>query len=72
MTMALAIGYDWLYGYLTPSSRKAIETAIIEKGIKPSYVEEYNWFLDAGHNWNQVCNAGMTYGTSTATWLLRR
>ena len=67
MTMALAIGYDWLYGYLTPSSRKAIETAIIEKGIKPSYVEEYNWFLDAGHNWNQVCNAGMTYG-ALAIW----
>ena len=71
MTMALAIGYDWLYAYLTPQSRKTIETAIIEKGIKPSYVEDYNWFLEAGHNWNQVCNAGMTYG-SLAIWDIDR
>ncbi|MEX2569024.1 MAG: heparinase II/III family protein, partial [Cyclobacteriaceae bacterium] len=30
--------------------------------LEPSYNEEYNWFLDATHNWNQVCNAGMIYG----------
>jgi Heparinase II/III-like protein. len=62
MSMALAIGYDWLFDKLSESSRKKIREAIIEKGIKPSYNSEYNGFLNVDHNWNQVCNAGITYG----------
>ncbi len=62
MTMALAIGYDWLFDELSEESKVRIRTAIVEKGIKPSYNDAYNWFLTAEHNWNQVCNAGMTYG----------
>ncbi len=62
MTMGLAIGYDWLYDKLSESSREKISSAIIFKGLNPSYDSEYNWFLTATHNWNQVCNAGMTYG----------
>ena len=62
MSMALAIGYDWLFDKLSESSRKKIREAIIEKGLKPSYNSEYNGFLNAEHNWNQVCNAGITYG----------
>lgn len=62
MTMAVAIGYDWLYDRLPESSKEIIREAIVKKGIEPSYNEEYNWFLSATHNWNQVCNAGMTYG----------
>ncbi|MBR1576106.1 MAG: heparinase II/III family protein [Bacteroidales bacterium] len=62
MTMALAIGYDWLYDKLPPASREAIRTAIIEKGLKASLDEKDAWFLRAEHNWNQVCNGGMLYG----------
>lgn len=62
MTMALAIGYDWLFEELPETSRQIIREAIVKKGLEPSYNEEYNWFLQAEHNWNQVCNAGMTYG----------
>lgn len=62
MTLGVSIGYDWLYNNLSVESRKAISTAIIEKGIAPSTDSKYNWFLDAKHNWNQVCNAGMLYG----------
>ena len=62
MTMGLAIGYDWLYDKLSESSREKISSAIVFKGLNPSYNSEYNWFLTATHNWNQVCNAGMTYG----------
>jgi hypothetical protein len=36
MTMAVAIGYDWMYDYLSASSRSIIKEAIIEKGLKPS------------------------------------
>lgn len=62
MTMAVAIGYDWLYDALPAASRSTIREAIIQKGINPSYDKKYNWFLNAEHNWNQVCNAGMTFG----------
>ena len=62
MTMALAIGYDWLYHELSPESREIISEAILKKGIEPSFNPDYNGFLNAVHNWNQVCNAGMTYG----------
>jgi len=63
MTMAVAIGYDWTYAYLSPSSRNIISEAIITHGIKPSMVENNNnWWLKSNSNWNQVCNAGMMYG----------
>lgn len=62
MTMALAIGYDWMYEELSSDSRKSIRNAIIKHGIEPSYNDDYNAFLKATHNWNQVCNAGMVFG----------
>ncbi len=62
MTMAMAIGYDWLFDQLSDDSKMKIRTAIIEKGINPSFDDKYNGFLKAHHNWNQVCNAGMTFG----------
>lgn len=62
MTMAVAIGYDWLHGDLQKSSLPIIQEAILKKGIEPSLDAKYNSWLKASHNWNQVCNAGMTYG----------
>lgn len=62
MTMAAAIGYDWLYNDLSPNSKAIIKAAILKKGIEPSLDSKYNSWLKAEHNWNQVCNAGMTYG----------
>jgi hypothetical protein len=62
MTMAVAIGYDWLHAKLSVSSREIIKKAILSKGIDPSFSDQYNGWLRATHNWNQVCNAGMTYG----------
>lgn len=67
MTMAMAIGYDWLYPQLGAQSKSIIEQAIIEKGLTPSLESRYNWFVDAIHNWNQVCHAGMAYG-ALAVW----
>ena len=62
MSMAMAIGYDWLYNYLSPASREVIKKAIIDKGITPSLVDENNYWLKSTNNWNQVCNAGITFG----------
>ncbi|WP_439559648.1 heparinase II/III domain-containing protein [Dyadobacter sp.] len=62
MTMAVAIGYDWLYDGLSEESRGKIREAIVKKGIEPSMEKRYSNFLNAEHNWNQVCNAGITFG----------
>lgn len=62
MTMAVSIGYDWLYPALSDKSKQIIREAIISKGLKPSFDSKYNNWLKVVNNWNQVCNAGMTYG----------
>jgi hypothetical protein len=62
MTMAAAIGYDWLYYDLSPDSRNIIKNAIVEKGLKPSLLTANNSWAKGTNNWNQVCNAGMAYG----------
>ena len=62
MTMAMAIGYDWLYRYLPVHSRSIIGTAIYEKGLLATENERNTSFLKAKNIWNPVCNAGMIYG----------
>jgi hypothetical protein len=62
MTMGVAIGYDWTYNYLSPSSRDIISKAIISHGILPSMDSKYNSWLAGKNNWNQVCNAGILFG----------
>ncbi len=64
MTTALAIGYDWLFDFLSPADRATIRTAIVQKGLEPGlrvYRKGTGW-AKARHNWNQVCNGGMTVG----------
>jgi len=65
LTMAVAIGYDWLYGDLPVSSREVLRDAIIHKGILTSYDTSYHAYrkwLSVTNNWNQVCNTGISYG----------
>ena len=62
MTMAVAIGYDWLHDKLTPASHQIIRNAIISKGLDPSFNRSDAWFLNSNNNWNQVCNASMAFG----------
>jgi len=61
MTLAMAIGYDWLYSYLSISSRTTIASAIKSKGIEKS--TNQSW-LTSDNNWNQVCNAGISAGVA--------
>jgi hypothetical protein len=67
MTLAFAIGYDWLYGSLTDEERRIIREAIIKKGLEPAkeaYEGEkpWRWWVTCDHNWNQVCNGGVALG----------
>jgi hypothetical protein len=60
MVTALAIGYDWLYDWLSPESRKTIEEAIITKGLRTAGTKR--WWSKTHNNWNQVCNSGLVMG----------
>ncbi|TWU37731.1 Heparin and heparin-sulfate lyase precursor [Novipirellula aureliae] len=62
MTLALAIGYDWLYDELSPESRQLISSAIVEKGVELPWTTEHNGWVRASNNWGQVCHAGMVAG----------
>ena len=62
MTMALAIGYDWIGAKLPKESREKIKDAIVEKGLKPSLKKENAGVFRAATNWNSVCNAGILFG----------
>jgi hypothetical protein len=67
MSFAFAIGYDWLYAQLTPEERRTIKQALLEKGLvfaSSAYApggptNKQLWFVNAQHNWNQVCNGGL-------------
>lgn len=61
MTMAVAIGYDWLFDELSGQEKQILRKALVEKAITPSFNPSYNWFLNSSINWNQVCNAGLLY-----------
>ena len=61
MTLALAVGYDWLYETLDEARRVKIRDAILEKGLRPSF-RGRQWWVTGKNNWNQVCHAGMVAG----------
>ncbi len=60
MTLAVSIGYDWLYAVLSPEDRKIIEEAILAKGLQAG--QKTTGWVGARNNWGQVCHAGMMAG----------
>lgn len=67
MTAALAVGYDWLYDFLSDESRTKIADAIITKGLLGAENDKQMWFYRSSNNWNQVCNGGLVMG-ALAVW----
>lgn len=65
--MALAIGYDWLYSYMSAEQRTTVARAIKKHAFDTSNNDEYAWFYSSFHNWNQVCNAGLVF-CAIALW----
>ena len=60
MTLAMAVGYDWLYNDLDETTRKTVADAILEKGLRTSL--KHTGWVKASNNWGQVCHAGMLAG----------
>jgi hypothetical protein len=66
MTHAVAIGYDWLFNYLSEQDRIKLRQAIVEKGLREGLAAHSRssfWTKpERANNWNQVCNASLTIG----------
>jgi len=61
MAHAFAIGYDWLYREWSDEQRRVLREAMVQKAILPALkvYRERQWWSQARHNWNQVCNGGI-------------
>ncbi len=64
----VALGYDWLYDYLSEERREIIRNALIEKGMQTGLdvyegkIKEPNltvFWITNGYNWNATCNGGL-------------
>jgi hypothetical protein len=58
MSLAVALALDWTAGALPQSTIDLATTALIEKGIQPSFDRKHSW-INGTNNWNQVCHGGM-------------
>ncbi len=67
MSLAVAVGYDWLYASLSPGDRETIRAALDQKALSfaaAAYTpgperDPRLFFATARMNWNQVCNGGL-------------
>ncbi|MCC7336700.1 MAG: heparinase II/III family protein [Pirellulaceae bacterium] len=62
MTLAMAIGYDWMFDALDQTSRDTIREAIKHKGVSLPFETKHNKWVTASNNWGQVCHCGLTAG----------
>ena len=60
MTLAVAIGYDWLYNDMDEATRKEIAAGLRRCGLDAS--RKPLWWIRAHNNWGQVCHAGILAG----------
>lgn len=61
MSLAVALALDWTEGRLPAATVQIAQTALIEKGLQPSWPANGKRWERAygGNNWNQVCNGGL-------------
>jgi hypothetical protein len=65
MSHAVGIGYDWFHDSLDEPTRKTIRQGLIRLGMEPGlkcYRGKGAWWANSEHNWNQVCNMGLSIG----------
>jgi len=67
LSLAAALGYDWLQDQLSAEERALVRDAIVKKGLLPAKNAyeagtQRNRYVEWAHtvsNWNQVCNGGI-------------
>jgi len=57
MSLAVAVGYDWLYDDIDEPTRREIASGLRRNGLDASLMKL--WWIRAHNNWGQVCHAGI-------------
>ena len=67
MALAVSIGYDWFYDYLTTEQKDYLAATTYEYAIKPALSKNYlkNWFTWSKNNWNSICYSGVGIASMT-------
>ena len=67
MALAVSIGYDWFYDYLSESQKNLLAETTYEYAIKPALSKNYlkNWFTWSKNNWNSICYSGVGIASMT-------
>jgi hypothetical protein len=63
MAYAFAIGYDWLFNYLSNEQRAVLVNAIQKHAINqalPFILDGKGWWIEGTSNWTTVCNGGIS------------
>ncbi len=62
MATAVAFGLSWLGAAWSPADRERVVAALVDKGLRPGLAEfeQATFWTRASHNWNLVCNGGLT------------
>lgn len=61
MALAVSIGYDWFYDYLSEAQKDLLAERTYDYAIKPALSKNYlkNWFTWSKNNWNSICYSGI-------------
>ncbi len=61
MALAVSVGYDWLFDYLTAEQKDLLAEKTLEYAVKPALSKNYlkNWFTWSKNNWNSICYSGI-------------
>lgn len=64
MSLAVAIGYDWLFERIAPADRALFAKALLDLGVNQAETAPagHLFWIQGTNNWNQVCHAGMVAG----------
>jgi len=64
MCQAFAIGLDWMWDVWSEEQRTRLATAMHALGLQPGIRQfaDGAFWTKANHNWNPVCNGGLTMG----------
>ena len=58
MALAVSIGYDWLFDYLTDEQKDLLADTAFEYAINRA-LNDNHWFTWSKNNWNSICYSGI-------------
>lgn len=58
MSLAVSIGYDWLFDYLSDDFKSKLSEKVWTYAIE-SALEDNHWFTWSKNNWNSICYSGI-------------